>query len=295
MGFISHFLAGGLFNRSEMNKKLDEISCALNPSWKLIAKIDNTSGYSGEWVAPDVFGDGSAYDLGAYMIGAGGSGSVQIEWSQRGNAGACGGASGYGNNVIFQNVAPGSVYVWVIGKKGASVSVAAAATASKNGNTGGTTSFAGATAPGGGGGKPGSSGGALGGQAAGVDSNNSSYYYIMENTRLYGCVDVFGHASQSPREGQNQFDQTMVSLCAGGSALGNAQTVSAMPDGTKGGNAAMKTNASATGGNATGYGNGGGAALVIFGSSENTTQYTAKSGAGSDGVIFLYARKAVTE
>lgn len=292
MGFISHFLAGGLFNRSEMNKKLDEINDALTPSWKLIDTIDNTVGYSGTWTAPDVFGDGSAYDLGAYMIGGGGSGGLMGLTST--SFYPSGGASGYGKNVVFENIVPGTEYPWVVGQKGAAVSESVSSYLYVAGNNGGSTSFGGETAEGGSGGNK-YGHGTFGGQSPdvlqGTLSDESTV--IKTNRRLYGCCETLASeeyyrtASQSPREGQNAFDPTMVTLCAGGSGIG--QTILAMPDGTKGGNGAYKSDENVTAGSATGYGNGGGAAAVYKPSAARTV----KSGAGSDGVIFLYARKAV--
>lgn len=69
-----------------------------------------------------------------------------------------------------------------------------------------------------------------------------------------------------------------------------AQKVQAMPDGTKGGDGASynSTAVSVYGENATGNGNGGGG--VVLANANNVTK-TAVSGAGSDGAIFLYARR----
>lgn len=293
MGFISHFLAGGLFNRSEMNKKLDEISALTEPAWKLIDTIDNTVGYSGEWTAPDVFGDGSAYDLGVYMIGGGASGSIRGYPNTSANYSAVGGASGYGKNVIISKVVPGTPFDWVVGAKGAAVSATITYNTSNSatgvfyttGKTGGTTSFGGYTAPGG--------ANAVGGQGAptGITDGTEPLYASFSDDIITGQ-----NTKQRPAESQNWFDNTMITLSPGGYATlysaVRAGTIKALPDGTKGGNATAKSNASATGASATGYGNGGGAAVIF---SDTAGTRTAKSGAGSDGVIFLYARKAVTE
>ena len=301
MGFIPHFLAGGLFNRSEMNKKLDEISDALAPSWKFIDKIDNTKGYSGEWTAPDVFGDGSAYDLGVYMIGGGGSGGVAA--SSSGNENfvpvATGGASGYGKNVIIKNVSPGATYSWVVGKGGAKVS-AAYNNQYNQGNAGGTTSFNNVTTSGGGGGFAYYNDSGTSGRGANGGQGSDSRYTLLSPRDLFGCTPTIqgtsggstlaGGLSQSSRLGQNWFDPEMVSLCAGGFAYArntSGQVINAMPDGTRGGSGGVGW---VNGEAATGYGNGGGGAIRV-----GVSSGTGYSGAGSDGVIFLYARKAVTE
>ena len=85
----------------------------------------------------------------------------------------------------------------------------------------------------------------------------------------------------------------MVSLCAGGGVETNkAQVITAMPDGTKGGDGAYGYDVDTTAESATGYGNGGGSTVMVISGSKTATM---TSGAGSDGVIFLYARKAVSE
>ena len=80
----------------------------------------------------------------------------------------------------------------------------------------------------------------------------------------------------------------MVSLCAGG---GQYDTVAAMPDGTKGGDGAAgyANNASVIGEDATGNGNGGGGASNVR-SSGVGKGYTLRSGAGSPGMVLIYAK-----
>lgn len=298
MGFISHFLAGGLFNRSEMNKKLDEISALTEPAWKLIDTIDNTVGYSGEWEAPDVFGDGSAYDLGVYMIGGGSSGNVHCYTD---GCRAVGGASGEGKNAIIESVSPGVKYAWVIGKGGAAVTKAGTASNSSTpGNAGGTTSFNGVTASGGSATERsvsiGSVKGTDGGQGSDGIGDSSEFRTVapaMCAPTLTGESngEAQGGATQSPREGQNLFDLTMRTLGAGGGVIaGVTNYTQTTPELTHGHGGAGSTGT--TGKSATGYGNGGGGVAKV---SDGTSSTTYKSGAGSDGVIFLYARKAVTE
>lgn len=286
---ITPFPAGGLFNRSTMNAKLEEIGGAITEAnWQLIEVLDNMGPMSGTWTAPDFFGDGSAYDLGVYMIGGGGSGG---SISATGHRCASGGASGYGRNLIINNVTPGAQYSYVIGEGGAPVSSSGAAS---DGNNGGSTSFNGVSTDGGFGGRaifgssvrtyPGTSGGQASDGTRSAIGPNDSYSFLKTNRRLYGCCVAYTFpndepgVSQSPRDGQCQFDQTMITLSAGGGTgygLGSGfdynQSIVALPDGTKGGNGGGQS--------ATGYGNGGGGNV------------NGASGAGSDGAIFLYARR----
>lgn len=254
-----------------VNDALNQLSGKQDP-WQLIDLLDNTGEMAGTWTAPDVF-EGENYDLGVYMIGGGASGASRTSGTFRG---ASGGASGYGKNFIINNVAPNTQYSYVVGAGGEAGALA-------TGNAGGTTSFNGVEADGGSGGLS-SSGtntqyfvsGANGGQG----SDGLAYDFSMVRD-IFGCCPASSSdesvpgKSQSPRTGQNQFDQNMVTLCAGGGAYyaysTYNQAIGAMPDGTKGGNGG--------GENATGYGNGGGGNV------------NGASGAGSDGAIFLYARR----
>ena len=270
-----------------VNDALNQLSGKQDP-WQLIDLLDNTGEMAGTWTAPDVF-EGENYDLGVYEIGGGGSGGAAHEDSASSpRPRAAGGASGYGKNFIIQNVSPNTQYAYVIGAGGAAVSITSSVHYA-DGNAGGTTSFNGTEAEGGDGGGAGYQGyysenGANGGQ--GSDSTGTS---LTTDRSLFGCCasysssssGVAGGTSQSAREGQNMFDQTMITLCAGGwSQDGAFQTIAPMPDGTKGGDGKWNAN----GENATGHGNGGGG-TTRSGTSSST------SGSGSDGAIFLYARR----
>lgn len=253
-----------------VNDALNQLSGKQDP-WQLIDLLDNTGAMSGTWTAPDVF-EGENYDLGVYEIGGGGSGSARTSAAHM-----SGGASGYGKNFIINNVAPNTQYAYVIGVGGGGV------TGDKKGNAGGTTSFNSVETNGGGGGSQGANiMAASGGQGADQPSALGLFEGIRTERKLYGCCSTVannhpGGTSQSPRDGQNMFDTTMVTLSAGGSRAsgGATQTIAAMPDGTKGGDAVSGGN----GQSATGYGNGGGAS------------FDGTSGSGSDGAIFLYARR----
>ena len=248
--------------------------------WELYEILDNSGAMSGTWTAPDVY-NGHPYDLGIYMIGGGASGGIRVGYS---NACATGGASGYGKNFIINGVTPGAQYSYVIGAGGDGIST----TSTSNGNSGGTTSFNGITVDGGSGGISGASTS----KAAGANGGQGSTAAGEKQSRVYGCtatsdyqasstVYANGGQSQSAKEGQNQFDPVMVTLCAGGWAnKSTVQTLDPLPDNTKGGDGARNTN----GIDATGYGNGGGAV-------SKTTTGAVTSGAGSDGAIFIYTRQ----
>lgn len=296
MGFISHFLANSLFNRSTMNAKLDEISGAFFPIWKLIQIIDSTTdggAMSGTWTAPDILGDGQSYDLGVYVIGAGGSGGARHNNNTSYRAYASGGASGYGKNAVFSSVSPGTEFNWVIGSGGASVTD----TNSYGvvGQNGGTTTFSGVSALGGEGGfhtrNVNELSGALGGQPSDTDNTK-----IM--TAPYGCVSTMtaqystSLRPQPEREGQNSFDPSMVTLGAGGFSFFASQGAS-----YKQTTAAVKYGKAGAGGlpngqAATGYGNGGGAA--VSGNVPGTTPKPV-SGAGAPGAILIYVRSGTAE
>lgn len=253
-----------------VNDALNQLSGKQDP-WQLIDLLDNTGSMSGTWTAPDVFG-GENYDLGVYMIGGGGSGCARTSAAHM-----SGGASGYGKNFIINNIAPNSQYAFVIGAGGNGVS------GNRDGNAGGATSFNSVDTDGGDGGQQGSNiPAACGGQGADQPNALGVSESIRTDRKLYGCCPTAtynypGGTSQSPRDGQNMFDTTMVTLSAGGSRAsgGATQTIAAMPDGAKGGNAVSGGN----GENATGHGNGGGAS------------FNGTSGSGSDGAIYLYARR----
>lgn len=267
-----------------VNDALNQLSGKQDP-WQLIDLLDNTGEMAGTWTAPDVF-EGENYDLGVYMIAGGGSGGAISSGATY--RAASGGASGCGKNLIINNVAPNTQFTYVIGEGAAARSVS---NSNNSGNSGGTTSFNNVEADGGEGGEvsSGSSSnsyyttGASGGQGSDGTCQGGGPSVRL----LYGCCPAVGWspsgaagASQSPREGQNQFDPNMVTLCAGGYAYNSTrQVIASMPDGTKGGNGG----ANANGENATGHGNGGGASVRSSG--------TATSGSGSDGAIYLYARR----
>lgn len=273
----------GLNKDAVPNDAFKALAVTLRTTWQYIGNISNIDPMSGTWTAPDLF-DGNNYDLGVYEIGGGGSGGLCVNTSS--NSWAAGGASGYGKNFIIGNVTPGTQFSYVIGAGGAARTTTSAV--ATGGNSGGTTSFNNVSVSGGMGGQAVSNNAGVQGSSGGQGSDAGANIF-QNNRALYGCCQTndnnaelaSGGLSQSPREGQNQFNPNMITLSAGGFAngyMGRYQTILAMPSGAKGGNGSIN------GEDATGYGNGGGAGV-------SRSSETRKSGAGSDGVIFLYARR----
>ncbi|WP_369284019.1 glycine-rich domain-containing protein [Oscillibacter sp. GMB15532] len=238
--------------------------------------------------------------LGIYMVGGGGSGGSCYYYNTIAGA-STGGASGYGKNVIL-DVTPGQQFSGIIGAG------AAAVNGNSNGLTGGSTSFNGISVLGGSGGKyvleysvrnvAGSDGG-QGSDACGITTKVDEL-----NRRLFGGVQTestvhapsnswgrvyLGGRSQSPRESQNLFDTSMVTLCAGGwggypSSTLCGQTMAPTDLGYKGGNGSgTYDNAPSNAESGVGPGSGGGG--KFHGS---TTFASCYSGAGAPGGIFIY-------
>lgn len=270
---------------SNVNSALSKIGkTAKNAIWVLIQSFKEAGSY-----AFQVDFDG---ELGVYMIGGGGSG-CSFYTTSGDTWYASGGASGYGKNMIL-NVSKGDTINIVVGAGGERV------VDRSEGKTGGTTSVNGHTVSGGAGGRS-----ALnyqypvsGGQGPGIDVNSDGI--IRYGSRIWissligsanWAVQGYIGTSQTPWESQNQFDKTMVSLCAGGNAAyhGNPSTTNIitlilpMPDGTKGGNGyTTEKSGIIDGADATGNGNGGGGVV-----SSNMGTY---SGKGSDGAVYLYRK-----
>lgn len=265
---------------SNVNSALSQIGGAVkNDIWTFIQSFKKAGAYT---FTVDFDGE-----LGAYMIGAGGSG---CSWFTTANGSffASGGASGYGKNIIL-NVSKGDIINIVIGAGGERV------VDRKPGQAGGTTSVNGITVKGGDGGRSSinQTSHPNGGQGlvSNVHPEGIALYgsRLMIASNLTICVD-WG-TDQLPTESQNQFDQTMVSLCAGGNALtgGNpsltqvSTLILPMPDGTKGGNGYLTEKSGIVeGSDATGNGNGGGGVI--------SSNYGCYSGKGSDGAVYLYRR-----
>ena len=270
---------------SNVNSALSRIGkTAKNDTWTFIRSFLTAGAYTFQ-----VDFDG---ELGAYMIGGGGSGCSYYTTSG-GYWTASGGASGYGKNIIL-NVSKGDIINIVVGAGGERV------VDRSSGTDGGTTSVNGITVNGGRGGRtqlsyeyP-----VTGGQGPGIniDPNGIKLYgsYVWISTLIGSAnwaIQGYIGTAQTPSESQNQFDKTMVSLCAGGNAAYNnnpgstniATLILPMPDGTKGGNGyTTEKSGIIDGADATGNGNGGGGVV-----SSNMGTY---SGKGSDGAVYLYRK-----
>lgn len=235
-------------------------------NWKLIASFKEAGNV--EFVVPN-----GITEIGVYMVGAGGNGvkisDTYYRWC------ATGGAAGYGKNVIMQ-VTPGDKISGIVGSAPS-----------------GTTSFNGEIVEGGASAntaKGGSSGGAIiaGGAGGGQGSMAIDYYAkYTSGYNIYGCnapVFLSIGPTQYLKDGQNMFDPTMITLCAGGGFSGSSgQNINAMPDGTKGGNGSTGSDeADLETIDATGNGNGGG--------SVGTGTAITREGYGSPGMILIYAR-----
>lgn len=253
---------------------------SLTFGWRLLKAYKVAGAYEFEIPA-------GVYEIGVYMMGGGGSGSVTYTKSGAGYK-ISGGASGYGKNVIF-SVQPGQKIQIVVGAGGAP------AVSRSVGNNGGSTSVNGVAVSGG-------MGGLLtlvlvkGGQGPSALETGSLPLYgsrlISDYSKNGTLISIDAGTDQTPDKSQNMFDPTMVTLCAGGNAAvtGNPRTeqicveILAMPDGTKGGNGYMTPSAETpAGAHATGNGNGGGAVV--------SADYS-QSGRGSDGAVFIYTRGA---
>ena len=269
---------------SNVNLALSQIATVVkdDTQWSLIQSFLTAGAYTF-----NVDFDG---ELGVYMIGGGGSGCSWYTTS--GSAfSAGGGASGYGKNIIL-NVSKGDTINIVIGAGGERV------VDRREGIDGGTTSVDGVTVKGGQGGRsfPEARKIAHGGQGPTFQTNPSGIALYGSRMMLSAAVPpvMVGDpgTDQLPTESQNQFDRTMVSLCAGGNAYyssGNpsetnvSTLILSMPDGTKGGNGyTTEKSGIIEGSDATGNGNGGGGIV--------TSNMGGYSGKGSDGAVYLYRR-----
>lgn len=255
--------------------------------WTLIQEYKTAGAYT--WTAPDLY-NGASYKIGVYMVGGGGSGAAYVNGSSVSYEGS-GGGSGFGKNIEL-TATPGQQFNAVVGAGGTPRVVTTGI--GDTGNEGGTTSFNNIVVRGGGvspgNGQTYGEDGAFGGQG----SLPTRVYRerLPKPFPIYGSCSVTssGHSgesvklaggfSQSPRESQNWFDPTMITLASGGA---QGQQMATMPDGTKGGDGATSNSTKAE--DATGNGNGGGAIHLSFLPTGGIT-----SGAGSDGMILIYAK-----
>jgi hypothetical protein len=259
--------------------------------WIKIASFE-TAG-SGNWIAPDLFGDGLPYVIGVVVLGAGGSGAIRMVSSNSSIQAASGGASGFSRSFTM-TVTPGQSYPYVVGAKGASVVKTSLSGNGGNGLAGGSSSFNGKAANGGEGGyaNANSTSGAIGGQnSQGTDYNNSITPFGGVILPVYGG---YGKPFGTPIDCFNPFESKKM-LGAGGMGLLNGN-IDGSTNGGKdpitglgGGNGMSSTSGAGNGNSATASGCGGGGISIM-----NYSSGTVSSGAGADGAVYIYARKAVS-
>ena len=291
---------------------------ALAANWQLLQEYRNAGTFT--WTAPDIFGGGQPYLVGAFIVGGGQSGTVAGNNVTSASSGiSLGGASGFTESTLLL-VTPGQSYPVVVGAGGAR-RVIASPNGWIQGNIGGTSSFAGITARGGGDPYWGVTN--IGNVVSGVNTiegqpgaqptefhpiNNaadSSALYILGTPSPWGgLTKVTGNGMGNGFQHMciNPFTM-MRCMAAGGGAvvttnasnvindeLSGPQPVPTMPDGSRGGIGGYTTSTAGfslpTTGNATGFGNGGGGLAIKRGGG------SFQSGAGSPGAVFIYVRRA---
>ena len=282
------------------------------PTWHLIQEYTTAGTYT--YTIPT-----GISELGICMIGGGGGAPaaryINSIW-------ASGGASGQVKSFILDVSGLSSIPI-VIGSGGIGGSIVRDTTniAGANGNNGGSTSVNGITCSGGEGGKymSGSSWNnisagvvpAKGGQGAYIPmSSDWQAVYVAGATpavcimRSGSLAVLTGTCLNTPAQSINPFENDYSSarkfLLSAGAGIGQdiANYTAYAPNlalpNIKGGDSLSRTPPSDTrttisGGNATGYGNGGGA-VSLQGSTSYTYYPPLQGGNGSDGAVFIYAR-----
>ncbi len=279
--------------------------------WDIIQSYTVAGTYT--FTAPDLYGDGSDYQIGVFIIGGGGSGgavkgiSDQYQYSI-----ACsGGASGY-TKTVFITVTPENEYTVIVGAGGANVSISTSV-GGVNGNSGGSSSFNGITADGGGGGYvscglpdhyPGVFG-ASGGQGSDARGHYTPSILAPANgmptkiardgsntTILYGgdtyptmCINPFTQERLLGAGGGGN-------VYAGYSSSAFYQAAPTLADGKSAGSGIVSTSGGhRTAGSATSVGSGGGGIGICYYAIDYS--YVATSGAGAAGAVMIYTKKVV--
>ena len=309
--------AGTPLNRENL------IGVASLATHRLIQTYATAGSYT--WTASDPYEDGQPYDIYAVVDSGGGSGAASARKDSGSQIVASGGASGC-RKIVKATVTPGNTYAVVVGAGGAAVSVTAgpalAVGVGANGNAGGSSSFNGVSALGGTGGKWSKS---AADTAASLFAGNGvmpdSAYCIHQN---YSTVGVRQAPSRGaaflvqtsdagvisvpnpiiPFELANPFDPSEGLFSAGGGAAAYSgvsvkdQTVETLSDGFSAGAgyaevlSAIAANLTRTGNSATSHSSGGGGMAFGVITSDTTYTVTAVSGAGADGQVRIYARRA---
>jgi len=271
--------------------------------WTLLQSYTNAGTFT--WTAPDIYGDGSDYEIDIFLIGGGGSGGAgKACYSTTNNVAAVGGASGK-TKAFSVTVTPGNDYTLVVGAGGAAAVTSTSSLAYTNGNNGGASSFNGVSVDGGGGGLANYStstvllNGSDGGQGS---SFAKAYGYDFAEAPAMGIYPNIGETTAGgktwPLMAFNPFDLSKTLGAGGGSggrstgdSYSKVQTVPILEDGLSAGAGICTYGTSSPVGNsATSPGSGGGGTCLT-----NNSSWTGKatSGAGADGAVKIYTRKAL--
>lgn len=255
---------------------LGKISNINIPVWNKLKSYESAGSYT--WTVPDLF-NGKPYLIGVLVIGAGGAGAIYLDSVSSGTAPATGGASG--ESICFTRiVSPLEQINIIVGAKGAAAELSYAST--RGGNSGGTSSFDGKVAHGGSGGSPnymGASGGQPSFQVDGSGipfggavvkkeqdlpySSLLSCFNPFENKRILGAG---AWAKDGFSKGTGSAGTDPITGLGGGAGRRRGSAYDATANGCGGGACAYN-----------GYGSG-----------------TYHSGAGADGAVYIYARRALS-
>ena len=259
--------------------------------WRLLTEYLTAGAHV--WTAPDLYGDGKPYEIGAFIIGGGGGGAAAQSSPPNDALAVSGGASGYTESISVQ-VTPGQTYPLAVGVGGAGI------TAPGQGNNGGSSSFLSVTAFGGGGGKAGAgiALGANGGQGSGtINSSAISAYGVAPSggmvlaalltTAQGGYVSPIGNTT--PGMSINPFNNSRYLAAGGGAVSSGGQTGANLGAAGRSGSGigSQQSAGNITAGSATTHGCGGGSATRW---ASGTITGTTTSGAGAPGAVMIYIR-----
>ena len=234
-------------------------------------------------------------EIGAFIIGGGGSGAADDYVNANFYDFCTGGGSGHTKTVIISGNLSAS-YPVVVGAGGAAISLSGGVPNYNNGNSGGSSSFAGITAAGGDKGQAYANGtsygqaGAKGGQGSSGSRTFSTTPPAFGEVRFSPCVNgtLYSQGATITSECLNPFSLKR-GLIAGGYAENqalstlNSEGTNVTDDYGLVGSVGIATNTGGTVTKGTSYGCGGGAICSARG-------YAVTSGAGADGAVLIYGR-----
>lgn len=267
--------------------------------WKLLQSYTTAGAFT--WTAPDLFG-GKPYKIGVFLKGAGGSGiAINDTVSTSTKQSRCIGGSAGRTLSFILTVTPNQTYTGVVGVGGARVS---AAVGTVRGNAGGASSFAERSVSGGSGGEgygATTTNFVTGSQVPIFPESFDEGVFISSGVKPFGGA-VFPTVSPAyypfwymyPNECHNPFTDEK-EMGAGGSistAYYDAKIINnwiilggKYADGKGGGNPSVIHKGNSQGQDANSAGCGGGPAVTI---NISSTSYTATSGKGADGAVYIY-------